>query len=574
MIDQISTKIIHFFRFDETKAIDFTHISFWIFFTAVYGIFTFLEEYKLQKGNSFKDISDAIRRQFNRKNIFLFIVSIFFYYKTSGFFFLMLLFTISNEYIIAIVMDRTDNQWKRKLMLAYSVIINLGLLFYFKYAYFFTESYNQLFHTDNKVFNYFAYWSNSFTGTHFDIDEIILPVGISFYTFQTLSYTIDVYKKKLQPVRNFFDFGFYVSFFPQLVAGPIVRASDFIPQIRKPFHLTQYQFGLAVFMILNGLIKKMVVGDYISVNFIDRIFGNPLLFSGVENLLAVIGYSLQVYLDFSGYTDIAIGISLLMGYRLNTNFNSPYKAKNTQEFWKRWHISLSTWLSDYLYIPLGGNRRGSIASYVIITLMVIFISLMLDATWFLWVSGSVALVLLILSLISPSVKKAVNTNINLMITMLLGGMWHGATLNFIIWGGLNGLGLVVYKFWKKISPYEKLKSLPVNFWKVFNTFAFITLTRIFFRATSMDQASEVISKITTDVNFTILPAVVSNFWEVFALMTLGFVIHWLPKDLKWQIKKLFIKSSVNIKILITLLTVVCIALTMSSETKPFIYFQF
>lgn len=556
MIDILTQKILDFFTFNPEKPIIFTDITFWIFFTAVYGIFT------------------VVYKEYNKKNLFLFIVSIFFYYKTSGMFFLLLLFTISNEYLIALQIEKSKNALNRKLMLAYSIIINMGLLFYFKYAYFFTESYNQLFHTDNKVFNYFAHWSNGFTGSHFDIDKIILPVGISFYTFQTLSYTIDVYFKRLPPVKNFFDFGFYVSFFPQLVAGPIVRAKDFIPQIRTPFKLSNYHLGLAVFMILNGLIKKMVVGDYIAVNFIDRIYANPLIFSGVENLFAVIAYSLQVYLDFSGYTDIAIGISLLMGYRLNTNFNSPYKAKNTAEFWKRWHISLSTWLQDYLYIPLGGNRKGTIASYVIIGVMSVFISLMLDASWFLWVVASVALVLFLLSMISKDVKKAVNTNINLMITMLLGGMWHGATLNFIIWGGLNGLGLIVYKFWRKISPYEKLKSLPVHFWKVFNTFAFITLTRIFFRAENMQQANEVILKITEDLDFSFLPKIIEHYWEAFTLMTIGFVVHWLPKDTKWQIKKLFIKSPMPIKIILTILTVILIFQTMSQEMKPFIYFQF
>lgn len=556
MIDKLLLLIKDFFTFSASDPIIFTNISFWVFFTLVYAIFTF------------------IHKEYNNKNLFLFVVSIFFYYKTSGLFFMMLLFTITNEFFVAQSIHKSRNETYRKWLLAYSVIVNLGLLFYFKYAYFFTDSYNQLFHTDNHVFNYFAHWGNTLTGSHFSIDKIILPVGISFYTFQTLSYTIDIYRRKLKPVHNFVDFGFYVSFFPQLVAGPIVRAKDFIPQIRQPFHLTKYQFGLAVFMILNGLIKKMVVGDYIAVNFIDRIYANPLLFSGMENLLAVVGYSLQVYLDFSGYTDIAIGISLLMGYRLNTNFNSPYKAKNTAEFWKRWHISLSTWLQDYLYIPLGGNRKGTIASYIIIALLSIFIALMLDSMWILWIIGSLAIVLTGLAYFSPDIRKAINTNINLMITMLLGGLWHGATLNFIIWGGLNGIGLVVYKFWRKISPYEKLKSLPVHFWKVFNTFAFITITRIFFRAEDMNQANEVISKITSDIKWSLFPRVIDNYWEVFLLMGIAFVVHWLPKDIKWSYKKFFIKSPVWAKVTITVLTVILIYQTMSSEMKPFIYFQF
>ena len=556
MNEILTQELRNFFLFSPEHLLIFTEISFWIFYTLVFAIFT------------------VIHKQYNLKNLFLFLVSIFFYYKTSGFFFLLLLFTIGNEFAVAQLIHNSQNELKRKALLIYSVVINLGLLCFFKYAYFFTDSYNQIFQTDNKVFNFFAHWSNGFIGTHFDIDNILLPVGISFYTFHTLSYTIDVYRRKMPAVKNFYDFGFYVSFFPVLLAGPIVKAKDFIPQIRTPFNLNKYQFGLAVFMILNGLFKKMVVGDYIAVNFIDRIFGNPLLFSGVENLLAVIGYSLQVYLDFSGYTDIAIGISMLMGYRIKTNFNSPYKATHVGDFWKRWHISLSTWLQEYLYIPLGGNRRGSIASYTIIAVLSIFIALMLDATWILWVVASIAFVLLVLSFVSEKVKHAVNTNINLMITMLLGGLWHGATLNFIIWGGLNGLGLVVSKFWRKISPYEKIKTLPVHFWKVLITFSFITFTRIYFRAEDMDQANEVIGKISDDLNLSILPEILVNFKEVFLLMALAFIIHWLPSSTKWQYKKLFIKSPVWAKVAMTILTVIFIYQTMASEMKPFIYFQF
>jgi D-alanyl-lipoteichoic acid acyltransferase DltB (MBOAT superfamily) len=203
-----------------------------------------------------------------------------------------------------------------------------------------------------------------------------------------MSYAIDIYRKQLRPVKSIFDFGFYVSFFPQLVAGPIVRASEFIPQIYQPYSVTKKEFGLALFWIINGLLKKFLLADYIAVNFIDRVFDNPVMFSGFENLMALYGYSLQVYADFSGYTDIAIGIALMLGFRLPKNFNSPYKADNCGEFWKRWHISLSSWLKDYLYIPMGGNRGGSIFSYVALSMIVIFIYL---------ISGSLALLFGIIS---------------------------------------------------------------------------------------------------------------------------------------------------------------------------------
>ena len=556
MIDNLLLKLQEFFSYSSKSTIFFTEMSFWIFFTVVYGIFA------------------IVYKKYTLRTLFLLLVSIFFYFKTSGMFFLLMLFSITNDFFVAKAIHKSENANKRKLLIIYSVILNLGLLSFFKYAYFFTDSYNQIFHTDNKVFNYFAYWSNSAFGTHFDINKIIMPVGISFYTFQILSYTVDVYRKKLTPLNSFFDFAFYASFFPQVLSGPIVKARDFIPQINKPFTINKYHFGLAIFMILNGLIKKLVVGDYIADNFINRVYGNPLLFSGVENLLAVIAYSMQVYLDFSGYTDIAIGLALLMGFKLKMNFNSPYKAKNTSDFWKRWHISLSSWLQEYLYIPLGGNRRGSIASYVIIGILSVFIALLLDATWILWIVGSIALVLAGLSYFLPDLKKYINTNINLMITMLLGGLWHGATLNFIIWGGLNGLGLVISKFWRRISPYEKIKSWPVHWWKVFNTFIFITMTRIFFRAEDMNQANEVIGKIFGDIHWSILPDILINFKEVFLLLALAFVVHWLPDNIKWQYKKMFIKSPVWAKVAITLVAVIMIYQTMDSEMTPFIYFSF
>lgn len=557
MIDLFKNNFVKFFDFDPKHPIILTQIEFWIFFTVVYGIFT------------------VIHKNYKIKNLFLFLVSTFFYFKTSNLFFMLLLFSATNDFFVAKAIYNTEHKTKKKALLLYSVILNLGLLSFFKYAYFFTDSYNQIFHTDNHVFNYFSYWANSFTGTNnFDVNKIIMPVGISFYTFQILSYTIDIYRGKLKPLDSLFDFAFYASFFPQVLIGPIIKARDFIPQMQKPFTLNQYQFGLALFMILNGLIKKLVVGDYIASNFIDRVYANPLLFSGVENTLSVIAYSMQVYLDFSGYTDVATGIALLMGFHYKKNFDSPYKAKNTAEFWKRWHISLSSWLQEYLYIPLGGNRKGTLGSYIIISLLSIFIALLLDATWILWIIGSAALVLAGISYFSPSIKKYINTNINLMITMLLGGLWHGATLNFIIWGGLNGLGLVISKFWRKISPYEKIKAWPVHWWKVFNTFMFITMTRIFFRAEDMNQANEVITKITTDVHWEILPAILTNFKEVFLLLAFAFVVHWLPDSVKWKYKKFFIKSPVWLKITFVLATVILIYQTMDSEMKPFIYFQF
>ena len=337
------------FSFDKAHPLLFTQFYFWAFFALVFAVFCLFKNKTLLR------------------NAFLFFVSLFFYYKTSGLFTLILVFITLYNFFAGKWLHSRKKDASRNLVLALSVVVNLSILFYFKYAYFITDVVNDLFHTEFRVFDVFSWVGNEVTHSNrFSVDDILLPVGISFYTFQAISYIMDVYRRRIGPVGNILDFGFYVSFFPQLVAGPIVRANEFIPQLHKPYFLGRKQFGIAVFWIMNGLVKKIVLSDYIAVNFIDRVFDNPLLYTGFENLMALFGYSLQVYADFSGYTDIAIGVAMLMGFYLPKNFNSPYKAKNPGEFWKRWHISLSRWLQDYLYIPLGGNRNATFGTFCII----------------------------------------------------------------------------------------------------------------------------------------------------------------------------------------------------------------
>ena len=281
-----------------------------------------------------------LQHRLTARLLFVTAFSYYFYYKSSGtYFFLLALVTVS-DFFIARFMAGTSVGWKRKASVVLSLAINLGLLAYFKYT--------------NFLGDVFA----SLLGGTFHHYDIFLPVGISFFTFQSLSYTIDVYRKDITPLTNLLDYAFYVSFFPQLVAGPIVRARDFIPQIRRPLFVSHEMFGRGIFLIASGLFKKAIISDYISVNFVERIFDNPTLYSGVENLMGVYGYALQIYCDFSGYSDMAIGIALLLGFHFNKNFDSPYKSASITEFWRRWHISLSSWLKDYLYISLGGNRKG------------------------------------------------------------------------------------------------------------------------------------------------------------------------------------------------------------------------
>jgi D-alanyl-lipoteichoic acid acyltransferase DltB (MBOAT superfamily) len=549
-------------------------------------------------------------------------VSWFFYYKTSGLFLLILIFVTVSDWLIAQRIYKESgirnpesgkSNYNAKLWLALSILIDLGLLCYFKYAYFFTNVVNDLLGTEFAVFDLFAYIGNGFSDSgRFMVDKIILPVGISFYLFQVMSYTIDVYRGQVKPVKNILDFGFYVSFFPGLVAGPIVRANEFIPQLYKPFCLSRRLFGLAVFWILNGLIKKIVLSDYLAVNLIDRVFDNPLLFSGFENLFALFAYSLQVYADFSGYTDIAIGIAMLLGFYLPQNFDSPYKSRNPQEFWRRWHMSLSRWLKSYLYIPLGGNRK----------------------------------------ILGKEIKNKIAAgNFNSFITMLLGGLWHGASWNFVIWGALNGAGMIVYKVWAKmnwnikmllmtmlmgglwaaysmlnapiwnlffvwgialwigttiryiywwyerilmkrgnlLSPFASRLSPIANSlssaWMILQTFIFITFTRLFFRsgsnldpATASQEAWETAKNMVNQIggawNSSIIPDFLWEYRNVVILFTVGMIIHWLPSRIKRWYRVRFAKLPIWTIILIAVVTIIGVYQFVTADLQAFIYFQF
>lgn len=435
IIEALIKYLLGVFSFNPNSPLLFTQFHFWAFFAIVFAFFA------------------LTRNRHLMRNCYLFFVSLLFYYKTSGLFVGLLVFVTCSDFMIAQAIDACSKRWKRRAWLTLSVVVDLSILCYFKYAYFFTDVVNSILGTEFQVYNVMAEWGNGLLkGNVFSVDRIILPVGISFFTFQAISYTCDVYKGLVKPVRNLLDFGFYVSFFPQLVAGPIIKASDFIPQLYRRYFLSRRMFGIAVFWIMNGLAKKIILSDYLAVNFIDRVFDNPQLFSGFENLMALLIYSLQVYADFSGYTDIAIGLSLLMGFHLPANFNSPYKAQNCSNFWKRWHISLSRWLQAYLYIPLGGNREITFGTYFWICLLTGVALILSGNPWIALGVAVVAVMVVFTAVRHPEKRKKIYANLNSMITMLLGGLWHGASMNFIIWGGLNGVGMVVYKFWRDMSP--------------------------------------------------------------------------------------------------------------------------
>ncbi|MBR5436644.1 MAG: MBOAT family protein [Muribaculaceae bacterium] len=614
----IGSFLYRVFAFDENSPLLFTQFYFWAFFAIVYAIFSRI----------------ASRR--HMRNAYLFFVSLLFYYKTSGLFVLILIFVTCSDFFIAKRIHSSTTEIRKRIWLITSVTIDLFLLCYFKYAYFLTDMVNNLFGTHLEVYDMFAAIGNTLTGsTMFRVDQIVLPVGISFFTFQVISYTMDVYKGKIKPVTNMLDFGFYVTFFPQLVAGPIVRASEFIPQLYKKFFLSRRQFGIAVFWILNGLIKKIVLSDYIAVNFIDRVFDNPLLFTGFENFAALFGYSLQVYADFSGYTDIAIGLAMLMGFYLPTNFNSPYKAQNASNFWKRWHISLSKWLQTYLYIPLGGNRNATFGTYFWIILISLIALILTGSLWATFIILGIAAVVIYSASLFPDRKKKIIANLNRFITMLLGGIWHGASWNFMIWGGLNGVGMLIYLYWKDM-PWERRLMLltatlallltcvlathaPVfnllfvwmsvvavgsvvryvyhkiggkrpfshvaSTWAIAQTFVFITFTRLFFRSGSnldpatankvaWETAKNMVNQIGSAWNLDVIPNIITEYKSVFILIILGMIIHWLPDRFKRRYRLSFASLPIPVIIGACVVAVFVVYQFITAELQPFIYFQF
>ena len=271
--------------------------------------------------------------------------SLYFFYKASGFFVVMVILSAIADFILSNAIYRQQRPGIRKILLIISIIFNLGVLCYFKYTNFFLSVSNDLFHTGFNPLN------------------ILLPIGISFYTFENLSYTIDVYRGDFVPAKKFSDYLLFLSFFPKLVMGPILRASDFVPQINKPYYVSEEDFAKGFYLIMSGMFKKLIISDYLTLNFVNYIFDDPSKYTGLENLFAVYAYAAVIYCDFSGYSDVAIGIAKWLGFQISPNFLSPYQSKNISEFWRRWHISLSSWLRDYVYIPLGGNRKTSFATW-------------------------------------------------------------------------------------------------------------------------------------------------------------------------------------------------------------------
>jgi len=455
----------------------------------------------------FLPVYALLRSRRQQMVVYVVAFSLYFYYKSSAWFFMLLIITSVLDWCLSRIMSDTRKLWKRRLCLWLSIGMSLSILGFFKYANFFLWNWNQM------------------VEGNFQPLDIILPVGISFYTFQSISYIVDVYKGRVSPTETWIEYLFFLSYFPALVAGPIVRADYFLPQIQNRDHASRQEMAAGLWLIILGLVKKAVVADYIA-QYNDLIFASPTGYSGLESLMGVVGYVVQIYCDFSGYSDMAIGISAIMGFRLTQNFNFPYKSRNLTDFWRRWHISLSTWLRDYVYIPLGGNRRGTLRTYV-----------------------------------------------NNFLTMLVGGLWHGAAWKFIIWGGMHGVGLIVHKALRpwlvKIPDTWPVKAAS---WTL--TMAYVSFLFIFFRAASFEDAWLIIRNIFGNFDIAYLaPFVrVRYVWLIFVAMIIA--VHSLPTRWINAAGDWFVRAPFGAKLAVFIVAVQLVVQFMSEDVMPFIYFQF
>jgi alginate O-acetyltransferase complex protein AlgI len=442
--------------------------------------------------------------------LFLLAASYFFYAQWDWRFLPLIWASSTADWLLGNAIARASTPRSRKLWLAGTVVLNLGVLGIFKYFDFGVESARAMLAS---------------LGYHPpDIAlRIALPVGISFFTFESMSYVIDVYRRDIEPHPRYTEYLAFVAFFPHLVAGPIVRPRDLLPQLAGEPRFSDRDAAEALFLVAVGLVKKVAIGDYLAVNLVDRVFDSPLTHSALECYAAALGYAVQIYCDFSGYTDIAIGSALLLGVRFPKNFDAPYQAEGITDFWRRWHISLSTWLRDYLYVSLGGNRRGRARTYV-----------------------------------------------NLMLTMLLGGLWHGASWTFVVWGGLHGAALAISRFVRDLRGPDAPVFTPwTRPFRVFVTFHFVTACWILFRAESFGVAWNYFGQLTTLTSFqtTLDP-------RVLAVLAVGLASHYVPRGAYEAARERFMALPAVAQGAALFLAALVIREMASADAVPFVYFQF
>ena len=450
-------------------------------------------------------LSWAMRDRVWGRKIVLLVSSYGFYAFWDYRFVLLLAETSVVNYLLGRYLDTMKSERARKILLAVGIAFNLCVLGFFKYWGFFLS-------------NVTTVLQGLGLGRELPMWEIILPMGISFFTFQGISYVVDVYRREFKATKSLVDVLLYISFFPQLVAGPIIRAKDFLPALKRPQGLKGVRFTYAMILISIGLFKKMVVAHYVATLIVEPVFANPASYSSLDLVLGAYGYGVQIYCDFSAYSDIAIGLAALLGFHFSKNFDQPYRAASISDFWRRWHISLSGWLRDYLYIPLGGNRRGHLKTYR-----------------------------------------------NLMITMVLGGLWHGASWTFVIWGILHGGALGVTRYLKEKGWNPRL----FHYERIFLTFNFVCFAWIFFNSPSLADAFTYISGFANiSKEATMLTGPVLGF------LFLGMVGQFVPGDSLERLEQWFDRLPAPALGAAAAMAVVIICAVGPGALAPFIYFQF
>jgi D-alanyl-lipoteichoic acid acyltransferase DltB (MBOAT superfamily) len=492
------TNFLNSLFYNQFDPVVYTSVLFILLFTIFYGAYI------------------AVFNDIKKRNILLLIFSLYFYYKISGFYVLLLVFMATSDYLIGKQMFKVAKQSSKKRLLILSLLINLGSLIFFKYTNFVL----------NSIFGIIENQQSPY------ILNLIMPLGISFYVFKTLSYIFDIYRETIEePERNYINYLVYVSFFPNILAGPISKARDLLPQISGKLNINNELISKGLLLIIFGAFKKIFIADMLAANFVDRVFDSPEFFSGFEGLMATYGYTMQIYFDFSGYTDIVIGIAALLGFSVLPNFNKPFLAQNVSDFWRRWHMTLSGWLNEYVFYPLSYYFRR---------------------------------------------YKGLGVIAAVILTFFISGVWHGPSWNYILWGLSHGLA-IAFTFSTGDMRGRISKALPgwlYKFISIVITFHFLAFSMVLFRASDLNSAWKIYSLIFTKLDFSVAVQWIVLYYKPFIILILAFVLHYTPMKLNNIITLRFTKFDWVLKSIIIFISILIIYQAFNSSAQPFIYLEF
>ncbi|TAD98944.1 MAG: MBOAT family protein [Bacteroidetes bacterium] len=495
-MQQLSDFLNFHLNYHQGQPLVFTSVLFFAIFSIFYSIYAFAYPY------------------IRLRNFLLLAFSLYFYFKISGFYVILLILMATSDYLIGWAIHFTKNENKKQAWAILSVLINIGSLFFFKYTNFLLDT-------------YFGFFTNQ---QAYELD-LLMPLGISFYVFKTLSYIFDLQREVIELERNYFDYLLYVSFFPNILAGPISKAKVLLPQFKEVKPITEENISKGFFLIVSGAFKKIVIADYLAVNLVDRVFGSPTVFTGLENLMATYGAMMQLYYDFSGYVDLVMGMAFLLGFSIEDNFNKPFHSQNITELWRRWHMSLSNWLNDYLYYPLAFEFRK---------------------------------------------LKKWGVSMAVFITFLISGLWHGANFTYIIWGALHGLVLcyeiMTQNFRKKMA---QIIPKPIYvFFSVFLTLHFLVISIIIFKVENLSAAWIMYEMIFTQTDFSLFSQWIAVYPTVFGVLILAYILAFLPKNMTLGLQNIFASLHWTLKTLVLFIGIVLIYQVFSSDAQPFVYLEF